>query len=134
MNRMKIKIIAGILVVFSLGVIIGALGAGIFIHRGMRQFIGGERLPLQGFFMRRLTRELKLTDEQKPKVQQILKASEAEMREFLQHSHAEFEKIMQRQNAQLKEILTPVQQKKLDEMFEQMQNRWRKKPDRKDRR
>jgi Spy/CpxP family protein refolding chaperone len=127
MNKVKIKVIAGILVVFLLGVIIGALGAGIFIEHKIRQF-GTSEHALSKFFMRRLTRELKLTDAQKPEVAKILDQTDQEIRELLQKSFAEFAAIMQHRNTQLKAILTPEQQKKLDELTEQMQQRWHVRP------
>ncbi len=127
MNTMKVKAIAGILVVFLLGVIIGALGTGIFIGHKFRQFGEGEH-AFGKFFMRRLNRELKLTDAQKPEVEKIIGETEVEVHELLQTSLGEFVEIMQRRHAQLKEILTPAQQQKLDEMFERMRKHWHARP------
>lgn len=127
MNRTKIKAIAGILIVFLIGVVIGILGTGIFIRRQLRQF-GTEEHSFGNFFMRRLSRNLKLTDAQKPEVEKILKSTEVEMRELLQNSMDEFAEIMQRRNAQLKELLTPEQQEKLDELLERMRKRWHERP------
>ncbi len=123
MSKMKIKIIAGVLVVFLLGVITGALGTGHFIKRRFQEFSSGER-PFHKFFMRRLTRELELTDEQKLEVQKILEDSAGEVREFLQNSRIKFDKIMARRTAEIKEILTPDQQKQLDQMHEKIKKRW----------
>lgn len=127
MNRMKIKVIAGVLVVFLLGFITGVLGTGIFIRHRFRQFTAGEN-SFQTFFMRRLKRELKLTDSQQPEVEKILKQTEVEVRQFLMNSRLEFDKIVQRRNEQLKEILTPAQQKKLDEMHERIKKNWHLEP------
>jgi Spy/CpxP family protein refolding chaperone len=127
MNKLKVKAIAGIVVVFLLGAIIGALGTGIFIGHKFRQFGQGDQ-AFGRFFMRRLHRELRLTNAQRPEVEKIIGETEVEMRNLFQNSMAEFVEIMQRRNAQLKEILTPEQQKKLDEMFERMQKHWREGP------
>ena len=123
MNRMKVKIIAGILAVFLLGVATGVLGTGIVIHRKFRQFTMGEN-PFQTFFMRRLNRELNLTEAQKPRVEKIIAQGAVEVRQYLQDSRLEFETIMERRNTQLKEILTPEQQEKLDAMQEKIRQRW----------
>jgi Spy/CpxP family protein refolding chaperone len=123
MNKMKVKAIAGIIIVFLLGAVIGALGTGIFIGHKFRQFGKGE-YAFGKFFMRRLNRELKLTDAQKPEVEKILGETEVEIRTLLHNSMAEFVEIMQRRNAQLKKILDPEQQEKLAEMFERMQKHW----------
>ena len=117
------KVIAGILVVFFLGVVTGVLSTGIVIHRKFRQFTMGEN-PFQTFFMRRLNRELKLTEDQKPQVERIIKEGGVEVRQFLDESRLEFETIMERRNAQLKEILTPEQQQKLDDMQTRIRERW----------
>ena len=127
MNTLKMKTIAGILAVFLLGAIIGILGASLFIRYNFRHFGQGEQ-TFQKFFMRKLTRELKLTEAQKPEVEKIVGDTEVEMRKLLQNSLKEFAQLMQRRNAKLKEILTPAQQQKLDEIQEQMQKHWRARP------
>ncbi len=127
MNKTKVKAIAGVLIVFLLGALFGALGTGLFIRHKFREFTEG-KASFQKFFMRRLTRELKLTDEQESEVRKILEQTGVEIRQFLRDSHGAFEKIMQRRNTQLKEILTPGQQKKLDEMFERIQKHWHRPP------
>ena len=128
MNKTKIKVIAGVLVVFLLGVVIGVLGTGIFIRHGIRKFTQREPGTHRTFFMRRLSRELKLTQAQKPDVEKIVAEADVEIHEFIQQSRFEFTEIMQRRNAQLKEILSPEQQKKLDEMLERIQKRWNPQP------
>ena len=123
MNKIKVKAIAGVIIVFFLGAIIGALGTGIFVRHKIRQFTAGEH-SFQYLLMKRLTRELKLTDEQIPKVKEIVGQSEGEVRQFFRNSHADFIKIMHRKNTRLKEVLTPDQQKKLDSMFDRIQKHW----------
>ena len=127
MNMLKVKTIAGILAVFLLGVIIGILGTGIFIRHSFRHF-GEDEHSFRKVFMQRLTRELKLTEAQKPEVEKIVGDTEAEMHTLFQNSLTEFAKIMQSRNAKLKTVLTPEQQKKLDEIQEQMQKHWRARP------
>ena len=128
MNKTKLKIIAGILVVFLLGTIIGALGTGVFVVHRIRRFTKGGPTLQKTWFMKRLTRRLRLTDAQQPEVANILDQTEEEINEFMQKSFSEFAEIMQRRNAQLKEILTPEQQKKLDEMFENFHKHWQAGP------
>jgi Spy/CpxP family protein refolding chaperone len=128
MNKTKLKVIAGILVVFLLGTIIGALGTGVFVMRKMRQFAKEGPALQKAWFMKRLTRRLDLTEAQQPEVANILDQTEEEINEFMQKSFSEFAEIMQRRNAQLKEILTPEQQKKLDEMSERFHKNWQAGP------
>lgn len=124
LNKMKVKAIAGILVVFVLGALVGALGTTAFVVRKMRQFALEGTHERQTWAMRRLHRQLRLTNAQKPEVQKILKQAEEEVHDLLQDSLAEFIDIVRRRNARLKPLLTPEQQQKLDEMFERMQRHW----------
>lgn len=125
MNKTKLKVIAGILVVFLLGAIIGALGTGVFVVHRIRQFAKEGPALQKTWFMKRLTRRLDLTDTQQPEVEKILEQTEKDVNKFMQKSLSEFAEIMARRNAQLKEILTPEQQKKLDEMFEKFDKHWK---------
>ncbi len=117
LNKAKLKVIAGILVIFLLGAIIGALGTGVFVMHRMRRFAEGGPALQKSWFMKRLNRKLDLTEAQQPEVEKILDQTEEEVHELLRQSFSEFSGIMQRQQTQLKEILTPEQQRELDEMF-----------------
>ena len=129
MNKTKVKIVAGVLVVFLLGVITGVLGTNIYVMHGIRKFTSGRPPEAhKNLLMRRLSRELDLTEDQKPQVEKILEEANVEIRAFLTKSRAEFEQIMQPRKAQLKEILTPTQQEKLDKIFARMQQRWHRPP------
>jgi len=129
MNKTKLKAIAGILVVFVLGVALGVLGTGIYVRRSIRRFIEHDPADRhKDLLMERLIQELDLTEQQKPRVEQIVTAAQDDLEQFLLQSRQEFSAIMQRRNAQLKEILTPAQQHKLDEMFARMEKRWRRPP------
>jgi Spy/CpxP family protein refolding chaperone len=123
MNKIKIKVIIGILVVFLFGAVIGALGTGIFIGHKIRQF-GTDEHALSKFFMHRLTRELKLTDAQQPAVAKIVDQTDKEIHNLVQKSLVDFAAIMQRRNTELKTVLTPEQQQKLDALTQQMHKRW----------
>lgn len=124
MSKLTVKAIAGVCVVFVLGVITGVLGTGIVVRRGIRQFV--ERAPdaHRSILMRRLTRELQLTEAQRPQVEAIVQSGGQEIRALMQQSHTDFSAIMQRRTAELKALLTPEQQQQLDRMVERLQQRW----------
>lgn len=128
MNPVKIKAIAGILVIFLLGVILGGLVTGMFIRHKFRQFESGQSSVFNTFFLRKLTRDLKLTESQKPAVEKVLENTEFDVRNMLQNSRREFIAIMQRRNEQLKPILTPEQQQQLDAIQQHIQQRWFSEP------
>ncbi len=124
MSKITVKAVAGVIVVFVLGVITGVLGTGLVIRHGIREF--AERAPdrHRDVLMRRLTRELTLTDAQRPQAEAIVQSGGQEIRRLLQQSHTDFSEIMQRKTAELKTILTPEQQQRLDRMLERLQKRW----------
>jgi len=124
MSKMTVKAVAGVLVVFLLGVVTGVLGTGIVVRYGMRKFAEQAPETHRHIAMRRLTRELKLTDAQQPQVEAIVQSGGQEIRSLLQQSHREFSEILQRKTTELKAILTPEQQQQLDRMVERLQKRW----------
>ena len=73
--------------------------------------------------MTRLTEQLTLTDEQKPKVQKVLEASSKKMQELRNDSSLDqqgrrekMRPIMEEQNKEMKKILTEEQFKKYEDM------------------
>lgn len=128
MNKMKLKVIAGVLAVFLLGGIIGVLGAGIYLRQRVEQFARKAPKDHKELFMERLSRALDLKESQKAEVEKIVMDSMIEIRELVQQSRREFEQITERRNAQLKVILTPEQYQKLLKMEERLRDRWGKNP------
>lgn len=118
LNTMKIKVIAGVLVIFLAGIILGSLGTTGFIFHKMRQFAEGSGTIRHRWLMRRFVRQLDLTSEQRSEFQRILNESEQEISQLLQHSLQEFADIMERQKNELKTVLTPEQQHILEKNFE----------------
>ena len=120
MDRMKAKAVAGILVVFLLGVLIGGLGGNLYFQREFQKFKKGGSDLHREVFMDVLTRELDLTDEQTLKVSQVINKTEVIIRQYLQDSHEEFMKIIEDQQIQLEALLTPEQQEKLKIIVKRM--------------
>src|SRR5262249_12701188 len=79
--------------------------------------------------MERMSTELKLTDEQKPKVEAVLKDTDKKMQELRGVPREEradkMKPIMEEQDKKMKDILTPDQFDKYKKMQEQMRNRIR---------
>ena len=124
LNTMKLKVAAGVLVVFLAGMLLGGLGTTGFIFHKMRQFSEGSGTLRHHWLMRRLSRQLDLTEEQKPDVQRILDRSEQEISRLLQDSLAEFTAIMERQKEALATVLTPEQQAIFEENFSRLRRHW----------
>ena len=128
MNKTQLKVLAGVLAIFLLGGIIGGLGAGIYLRRRVEQFAMKAPKDHKEIFMERLSRELALTESQKPEVENIVANSTVEIRQLIQQSQVDFEKIIERRNAELKAILTPEQYRKLEKMEKRIRDRWEKNP------
>ena len=124
MSKMTIKAVAGVTIVFLLGVATGIIGTGIVVRHSIRELT--ERAPdtHRNIVMRRLTRELKLTKAQLPQVETIVESGGQEIRNLLSQSHSEFAAILQRKTTEMKAILTPEQQQRLEQMLERLQKRW----------
>src|SRR5437867_3633180 len=124
-NREKMKN-NKIMVVAGLG--LGRLGACRNMALGQDQKAGAKG---RGFSverqMERMNEELKLTDEQKPKVKEVLEASQKKRQELFTDSNVPREErrekvqaIMAEENKKLKAILTADQYAKYEKMREQM--------------
>jgi protein CpxP len=73
--------------------------------------------------MERLSTALSLTDDQKPKVEQVLKDTEKKMKELGRDGDREKRKeIMDDQNKKMKEILTADQFTKYEELMKNMRS------------
>lgn len=128
MNKTQLKVVAGVLAIFLLGIIIGGLGAGIYLRRRVEQFAMKAPKDHKDIFMERLSRELALTESQKPEIEKIVTNSTVEIRQLIQQSRIDFEKIIEHRNAELKAILTPEQYRKLERMEQRIRDRWEKNP------
>jgi protein subunit release factor A len=124
LDSMKIKVVAGVLLVFFVGMLLGALGTTAFVFRKMRQFAEGSANMRHIWFMRRLARQLDLTEEQKTEAQHILTDSDQEIQQLVRHSLLEFSNIMERQKEALKTVLTPEQQEELEKHFGRIRSHW----------
>ncbi len=128
MNKTQLKVLAGVLAIFLLGGIIGGLGAGIYLRHRVEQFARKAPKDHKEILMERLSRELGLTESQKPDVERIVSTTEIEIRQLLQESRIKFTEITARRNAEMKAILTLDQYHKLENMEQRIRARWEKNP------
>jgi Spy/CpxP family protein refolding chaperone len=125
------KVILATVVIFGAGVLTGALvvqfapAAGIQRHQragrlGEVGSPGGMRLD----FLRRVQRDLKVTSDQRDRIDKILKQSQERTRKVMEPVAPQLHQELQRAKAQFREILTPDQQVRFDELLKQQQ-RWK---------
>ena len=112
------KLVSGLLLVFVLGILAGAFGTRIYLKDRFAH-LRKDPKARQAFIMRKLSKELELTQEQKIKVEKIVEQVGAKRREFFLKNRPEIKKIMDEGFAQIKKELNNDQQKKLDVLREE---------------
>ena len=117
------KLIAGIILVFVLGVLSGTLGTGFYVKQKMKP-IRQDPKAKRTVIIEKLTNRLDLKENQIPKIEKILDEIDQRRREY----HQEIRKMRTESISQMKKELTPEQQKKLDQLhqeWEKRRNKWR---------
>lgn len=112
------KLIAGIILVFVLGVLSGTLGTGFYVKQKMKP-IRHDSKARRTVIIEKLTRGLDLKESQIPKIEKILDEIDQKRREYRQ----EIRKMRTESISQMKKELTPEQQIKLDELHRQWELR-----------
>ena len=123
---MRWKLISGLLLVFVLGILVGSAGTGFYIKHKFAA-IRKEPGAKKAFIMRRLSKKLNLTPNQKTKIEPIVEQMIEKRRAHYDKVRPEMEKIMDQGFAQIKAELNEQQKKKLDELREKFRKRRYKK-------
>ena len=123
MNKTKLSI--GVFLVFLVGVFAGSLGMGMYLKHQMKSFEPGVPPPpvRHGFIMKRLSRELDLTETQRVEIDKIVKDSEAKFSAIRNQFMPQIEEIADQSFAAIKEKLNADQQTKLEGIEERIRTR-----------
>jgi len=126
MNKTKLSI--GVFLVFLVGVLAGSLGMGMYLKHQMKRFEPGVPPPpvRHGFIMKRLSRELDLTETQRVEIEKIVKDSEAKFSAVRNQFMPKIEEIADQSFAAIKEKLNADQQKKMERIKEKIDHRFAK--------
>lgn len=127
MNHVKLKMTAGILLIFFLGIAAGALGTHIYQKHRIERIVRGPAAFLFPRFMEKIGHDLGLTPEQGKKVAEILGDLEESLFEFREKHAGELGAIIDRHFQRLKAALSPEQQEKLEKSqhhFQKLKRRW----------
>ena len=116
------KLISGLLLVFVLGILVGSLGTGFYLKHRLAPFIKEPRAR-KTFIMKRLSKELNLTSDQKAKIDPIVEQMIEKRREYYLKNRPEIKTIMDQGFAQIREELNEDQKKKLDGLREKFHRR-----------
>jgi len=116
------KLISGLSLVFALGILTGSLGTGLYLKHRLAPLIKEPRTR-KTFIMKRLSKELHLTSDQKTKIEPIVDQMIEKRREYYLKNRPEIKKIMAQGFAQIREELNEEQRKKLDALREKFNKR-----------
>jgi hypothetical protein len=122
--RQEYKVYVGVVLVFLLGVLIGALGTGIYSKKRMTLFTEHQPWARKAFMMKILAAELDLTPSQQGEIEKVVDTLLLELGEFRKKHQPELQEILAKHFVLVKDKLSTVQQQKLDKLQEKFQ-RWR---------
>ena len=118
----KWKLISGLLLVFVLGILAGSLGTEFYLRHRLAPLIKEPRTRT-AFIMKKLSRELNLTADQKSKIQGIVDEMFEKRREYYVKHRKEIKGIMDQGFSQIRKELNENQKEKLDALRERFQKR-----------
>jgi hypothetical protein len=118
----KWKIIAGLLLVFVLGTLTGALGTGMVLKR-QHPFFSRQPEDRKAFIMKRLSRKLDLSAEQKVRIEAIIDRVQAEAFQKMREGRRFMREHLEKGFAEIRQELTPDQQRRFDQMKAERERR-----------
>ena len=118
----RFKTIAGVLLLFILGALVGSLGTGWVLkaHHPLFRKDPGQRVE---FILDRLTDRLDLTEAQIPQVEAILRRIDKKVRQHFEQQFVEMRRLVDQAMAEIKPLLTPAQQQELDRLRQEFESR-----------
>jgi len=118
----KWKLIAGVLLIFASGLLVGALVSAMYIKHKHPLF---KRDPVvkTRYIMEKLSGKLDLTDSQKEKITGIVQGIETEARSLYQRHRSEMKAVLEKGVAEMKTELNPQQIRELERMREEYRKR-----------
>jgi len=114
------NLVLGLVALFLSGVLVGTLGTAIYFKQTMGHIFGESQPAVRKLVMKKLVRELDLTETQRVRIEEIVGEIQAELWEFRKQHQREIEGILARGIAQMKPELSADQQQKLDALFERL--------------
>ena len=114
------KLVSGVALVFIVGALVGSLGTRFYLKHHYRPFMTepGDRTA---FMMKRLSKELGLSQDQKIAVEKIVVQTGEKLREHFLQTQPETKSIIDDSFSQIKKELDDVQKKKLDALREKFE-------------
>jgi len=121
MNRLKVW--AGIVLVFLLGALAGSLVTGIYFKHRIERFAKGGRPPITMVLMKKLSHEIDLTETQRVEIEEILGQLQAKLLDLRRKRRPELDKLFDHSFGLIREKLNSEQKKRFDEIPEELRKR-----------
>lgn len=116
----KWKLVISVALVFILGVLVGSMGAGLFIkHHVPRP--KGDPSEMRAFILKRFSQKLDLTEEQRDTCKAIIDQVGERLEEHFRKTHSEIGEIVEPGFSQMRKLLSLDQQEKFDELIERLE-------------
>ena len=119
----KFKLWAGLLALFCSGVLVGSLGSWRIAEYKAFENFTREQPKVPKSIIRKLDRELDLSDTQRKRIEEIVCRTHLELLAFRDRIRPDRERIIQQSIDAMKAELSPEQQKKLDALRERIKAR-----------
>lgn len=120
----KWRLWAGITLVFLSGLIIGAVGTGLYVKMTIAGVLQGGPPAVKKVIVKRLDGELALTADQKAEIDKIVSEAQARLLSLRLQHQPEIEEIIESSIGRMKTKLSKEQQEKLDKLHERLRKNW----------
>ena len=118
----KWKLVAGVLLVFVFGVLIGSLGTG-FYHQYLFDRFRKDPAERKAFVLKKFSERLDLTENQQNAFKIIIDQVDQQRRAQILKNRSEFKRIRDESYMQMKKILNSDQQKTFEELIKEIRKR-----------
>ena len=118
----KWKLVAGVLLVFVFGVVIGSLGTG-FYHQFLFDRFRKDPAERKAFVLKKFSERLDLTENQQTAFKTIIDQVDQQRRAQILKNRSEFKRIRDDSYVQMKKVLNPDQQNAFDELIKEIRER-----------
>ena len=118
------KLIAGVIIVFALGILGGSLGTRLLYKYKVIRPAKMEPSERRALILKKYSKALELSSEQVAGFKTIISDMDAERRNFFKKNRPEMRKIRRQGVIKMKALLKPDQQAKLDQLHQKFRKRW----------
>jgi len=124
-DKYRLWVALSMVVVFCLGVVVGVVGDRAYLKKN-RPKPGQRPEPFPTIEV--MARELQLTPEQKERMKEVFRQSEARFEAFGKEIHSRLWELRNQLKTDIDSVLTPEQQKKMQEMMDRYMQQRKKAP------